>query len=185
MLVLYPETLDEVYADIELVGEVLDRGDEAAALVEDMEGRVAEVAAAVEGADTPRTLYEVFHGEGTTYTAGEGSFLASLLELAGAVPVTGDATGVIGAEDLVAADPELILVGSASYDPSLADPDTALETVAARPGWAELTAVRDGAVAPYFDDIVTTRPGPRIVDGLEALAHAIHPDLVPEPSASP
>ena len=185
VLVLYPETLDEVYADIELVGEVLDRGDEAAALVEDMEDRVAEVLAAVEGADTPRTLYEVFYGEGTTYTAGEGSFLASLLELAGAVPVTGDATGVIGAEDLVAADPELILVGSASYEPSLADPDTALQTVAARPGWAELTAVRDGAVVPYFDDIVTTRPGPRIVDGLEALAHAIHPDLVPAPSASP
>ena len=75
VLVLYPETLDEVYADIELVGEVLDRGEEAAALVEDMEDRVAEVVAAVEGADTPRTLYEVFYGEGTTYTAGEGSFL--------------------------------------------------------------------------------------------------------------
>jgi ABC-type Fe3+-hydroxamate transport system substrate-binding protein len=36
--------------------------------------------------------------------------------------------------------------------------------------------VRDGAVVPYLDDIVTTRPGPRIVDGLEALARAIHPD---------
>jgi hypothetical protein len=33
-------------------------------------------------------------------------------------------------------------------------------------------------VVPYLDDIVTTRPGPRIVDGLEALAHAIHPDRV-------
>ena len=185
VLVLYPETLDEVYADIQLIGEVLDRGDEASALVEEMEGRVGDVVAAVEGADTPRTLYEVFHAEGATYTAGDGSFLASLLELAGAVPVTGDATGVIGAEDLVATDPELILLGTASYDPSLADSATALETVGARPGWAELTAVREGAVVPYLDDIVTTRPGPRIVDGLEALAHAIHPDLVPAPSASP
>ena len=185
VLVLYPETLDEVYADIQLVGEVLDRGDEASALVGEMEDRVAEIVAAVEGADTPRTLYEVFHAEGTTYTAGDASFLASLLELAGSIPVTGDATGVIGAEDLVAADPELILLGTASYDPSLADPATALETVGARPGWEELTAVRDEAVVPYLDDIVTTRPGPRIVDGLEALAHAIHPDLVPAPSASP
>jgi iron complex transport system substrate-binding protein len=93
----------------------------------------------------------------------------------------------------VAADPELILLGAASYDPSLADPDTALETLAARPGWAELTAVRDEAVLPYLDDIVTTRPGPRIVDGLEALARAIHPDLAgceqiacpsPSPAAS-
>jgi iron complex transport system substrate-binding protein len=38
-------------------------------------------------------------------------------------------------------------------------------------------AVADGRIVPYTDDIVTTRPGPRIVDGLEALARAIHPDL--------
>ena len=121
VLVLYPETLEEVYADIELLGNALDRDEQAADLAEDMEARVADVVAAVEGAETPRTLYEVFYAEGTTYTAGEGSSLASLIELAGAAPVTGDAKGVIGAEDLVAADPELILVGTASYEPSLAD----------------------------------------------------------------
>jgi len=177
VLVLYPETLDGVFGDIQLVGTALDRAAEADALVGDMEARVADVVAAVEGAERPLTLYEVFYAEGTTYTAGEGSFLASLLELAGATPVTGDAKGVIGAEDLVAADPELILLGTARYDPSLADSEAALETLRARTGWADLAAVRDGAVVPYLDDIVTTRPGPRIVDGLEALARAIHPDL--------
>ena len=176
VLVLYPETLDEVYADIELLGSALGRRSPAAELVEDLEARVAEVVAAVEGAERPLTLYEVFHAEGTTYTAGEGSFLASLLELAGATPLTGDAQGVIDAESLVAADPELILLGTSSYDPSLAEPDAALATVRERAGWSELRAVRDGAVIPYLDDITTTRPGPRIVDGLEALARAIHPD---------
>jgi len=176
VLILYPATLDEVYADIELIGAALDRRSEAAELVNGMEGRVADVVAAVEGVERPLTLYEVFHAEGTTYTAGEGSFLASLLDLAGATPLTGDAQGVIGAEDLVAADPELILLGTASYDPSLSDSEAALEAVRARAGWADLSAVRDGEVIPYLDDIVTTRPGPRIVDGLEALARAIHPD---------
>jgi iron complex transport system substrate-binding protein len=176
VLVLYPETLDEVYADIELVGAALDRADEAAELVSGMEDRVAGVVAAVEDTERPLTLYEVFYSEGTTYTAGDGSFLASLLEIAGATPLTGDAQGVIGSEDLVAADPELILLGTASYDQSLADPEAALAVVGARAGWSELAAVRDGAVIPYLDDIVTTRPGPRIVDGLEALARAIHPD---------
>lgn len=176
VLVLYPETLDEVYADIRLIGAALGRRPAAAELVASMEGRVADVVAAVEGAERPLTLYEVFHAEGTTYTAGEGSFLASLLELAGATPLVGDAQGVIDPETLVAADPELILLGTASYDPSLAEPEAALETVRARAGWADLAAVRDGAVIPYLDDITTTRPGPRIVDGLEALARAIHPD---------
>ena len=176
VLVLYPESLDEVYADIRLIGMALDRADEADALVAGIEERVAQVVAAVEGADRPVTLYEVFHSEGTTFTAGEGSFLASLLDLAGAEPLTGDAQGAIDNEALVAADPQLIVLGAASYDPSLGDPETALRTVSARPGWGELRAVRDGAVVPYLDDIVTTRPGPRIVDGLEALARAIHPD---------
>jgi iron complex transport system substrate-binding protein len=67
-------------------------------------------------------------------------------------------------------------LGTASYDPSLADEDAALAAVAARAGWGDLAAVREGRVVPYADDIVTTRPGPRIVDGLEALARAIHPD---------
>ncbi len=176
VMVLYPETLDEVYADITLLGTALEASDEADALISDMEDRVKVVIDAVAGADAPRTLYEVFHGEGTTYTAGEGSFLASLIELAGGAPITGDAQGLISAEDLVAADPELILLGTASYDPSLADEDAALAAVAARAGWGDLAAVREGRVVPYADDIVTTRPGPRIVDGLEALARAIHPD---------
>ncbi len=177
VLVLYPESLDEVYGDIRLIGQALDRSTEADALVADMEDQVGEVVAAVEGAERPLTLYEIFHAEGTTYTAGEGSFLASLIELAGGEPLTGDAQGSIGNEELVAADPELILLGAASYDPSLGDTETALETVAARPGWGELRAVQDGAVVPYLEDIVTTRPGPRIVEGLAALARAIHPDL--------
>jgi iron complex transport system substrate-binding protein len=176
VLVLYPESLDEVYADIELVGQALDRRDEAGALVGDMRERVDGVTAALEDAEMPLTLYEVFHAEGTTYTAGDGSFLASLIEMAGGEPLTGDAQGLIAPEALVAADPELILLGTASYDPSLADPGTALQTVAARPGWADLRAVQDGRVVPYLDDIVTTRPGPRIVEGLEALARAIHAD---------
>ena len=176
VLVLYPETLDEVYADIDLVGTLLDAEDEAAELVAGMQERVDAVVEAVVDVDRPRTLYEVFYAEGSTYTAGDGSFLASLIDLAGGDPVTGDAQGLIGSEDLVAADPQLILLGTASYDPSLADPEAALAAVAARPGWADLAAVADGRVVPYTDDIVTTRPGPRIVDGLEALARAIHPD---------
>ena len=185
VLVLYPESLDEVYADIKLVGRALDAEDEAESVVSEMEDGVAAVVDTVSEADRPLTLYEVFYSEGTTYTAGDGSFLAQLIDLAGAEPVTGDALGVIGAEDLVAANPELILVASATYDPSLVDPEAALATLGARPGWAELAAVEAGAVVPYLDDVITSRPGPRIVDGLEALAHAIHPDLVPAPSASP
>lgn len=177
VLTLYPETLDEIYADIELVGEALDAASRADALVGEMQARVDDVVAAVDGAERPRTFYEVSVFEGTIYGPAEGSFLASLLELAGAEPITGEPiTGAIALEDLVAGDPQLILLGDASYDSSLDTPDLALAAVRGRPGWQSMTAVATGRVVPYLDDIVTTRPGPRIVDGLEALARAIHPD---------
>ncbi len=172
VMTLYPESLDEIYADIELVGTAIDREDEASALVDDMDARVEEVRTTVADLERPRTFYEVSVFEGTIYTAGEGSFIASLIEAAGGEPITGDALSTsIAIEDLVAADPELILLGDASYDPTIT-----AESVAARPGWETMTAVADGRVVPVTEDIVITRPGPRIVDGLEALARAIHPD---------
>lgn len=172
VLTLYPEALDEVYADIELVGRALGRSDEAADLVDEMAARAEAVRSAVAELAPPRTFYEVSVFEGAIYTAGEGSFLASMIEIAGGDPITGDALSTtIQLEDLVAADPELILLGDATYDPSITP-----ESVAARPGWDAMTAVRDGRVLVMTDDVLITRPGPRIVDGLESLARAIHPE---------
>ncbi|HET9878704.1 MAG TPA: helical backbone metal receptor, partial [Candidatus Limnocylindria bacterium] len=73
VLVLYPQTLDEIYADIELVGEVLDEAAAAAAQVATMQEEIADVTDAIaEGADsTPRVFYEVSVFEGQIYTAGE------------------------------------------------------------------------------------------------------------------
>jgi iron complex transport system substrate-binding protein len=171
VLVLYPESLSDVYADIRLVGRAIGAPDAAGDLETGMRERVRSVRAAVEGLPAPRTFYEVGVFEGSIYTAGSDSFLASLVEIAGGDPITGDAlTTAIQLEDLVAADPELILLGDAAYDASIT-----AGSVADRPGWSGMTAVRDGNVLVVTEDLVITRPGPRIVDGLEALARAIHP----------
>ncbi len=172
VLVLYPESLDDVYADILLVGRAIDAGAAAADLEAAMQDRVAAVAAAVEGLDAPRTFYEVGVFEGSIYTAGADSFLAALIDLAGGEPITGDALSTsIQLEDLVAADPELILLGDAAYDATIT-----ADAVAARPGWDGMRAVVDGNVCAMPEDMLITRPGPRIADGLEALARAIHPE---------
>ena len=174
VMTLYPESLDEIYADVELVGLALDRLDAATEIVDGMKARVEDVQQAVAGLERPRTFYEVGVFEGAIYTAGQGSFLASLIDIAGGEPVTGDALATsIALEDLVAADPELILLGDASYDPTIT-----AESVAARPGWGTMSAVTAGRIVAVSDDIIITRPGPRIVDGLVALAAAIHPDAV-------
>lgn len=172
VLVLYPESLDEVLDEVRLVGDALNARAEADGLAEDMEDRIQAVSDAVAGAPPPRTFYEVGVFEGAIYTAGEDSFLASLISTAGGDPITGDSlTTSISLEDLLAADPELILLGDAAYDPSITP-----ESLAARPGWSVMSALQAGRVLVMPDDPVITRPGPRIVDGLEALARAIHPD---------
>lgn len=171
VLVLYPVTLDAVLDNITLVGEAINAPQEAAAVTADMQYRIDVVRHAVPSV-VPTVFYEVGVFEGTIYTAGDDSFLASLIEIAGGLPVTGDAlTTSIALEDLIAADPQIILLGDAAYDPSIT-----LESVAARPGWEAMTAVTTGQVLVMAEDPVITRPGPRIVDGLEALARAIHPD---------
>ncbi|HEX5578425.1 MAG TPA: ABC transporter substrate-binding protein, partial [Candidatus Limnocylindria bacterium] len=147
---LYPESLEEVSADIQLVGQALDAQAEAAEVTSGMAETIADVEAAVEGEAMPRTFYEVSVFEGTIYTAGEDSFLASLIETAGGDPITGDAvTTAIALEDLVTADPELIVLGDAAYDSSIT-----AESVAARDGWEEMTAVAEGRVVPLPEDIL-------------------------------
>jgi iron complex transport system substrate-binding protein len=173
VLVLYPRSLEALYADIELVGAALDASAPATRLLADLRARERAVVDAVAGAERPRTFYEVGVFGGTIYTAGADSFLASLISLAGGDPITGDALSTaIQLEALVAADPQLILLGDAAYDASIT-----VEAVAARAGWASMTAVADGRVEAVPEDPVISRPGPRIIDGLEALARAIHPEL--------
>ncbi|MDL2336023.1 MAG: hypothetical protein QFC55_08335, partial [Chloroflexota bacterium] len=71
-------------------------------------------------------------------------------------------------EQLVTQDPQVIVLGDAPYG-------SCPDQIVGRPGWAGMTAVRDGQIRPV-DDIVVTRPGPRLGEGLAALALAIHPD---------
>ena len=175
VLTLYAESLEEVYADIELVGAALNAQLQATELTGEMRARADAVLTAVADAPRPRTFYEVSVFEGTIYTAGEGSFLASLIEMAGGERITGHPQSfVIDLEQLVAAAPQLILLGDASYDPSIT-----AESGAARPGWGGMTAVVEGRVVPVAEDVLITRPGPRIVEGLEVLAAAIHPEVTP------
>jgi iron complex transport system substrate-binding protein len=169
VVVLYPETVEEVYADIELIGTVIGAYPEAAAITAQMEARIEAIAEVAQAGDEPRVFYEL-GDQPEIYGPAEDSFIADLIELAGGGPITTDQSFVFPLERLVEADPQVIVLGDANYG---ATP----EGVAARKGgWAQMTAVREGEVRP-IDDIIVTRPGPRLAEGLAALALAIDPHL--------
>lgn len=177
VLVTYAESVDEVLADIELIGQAVGADDEAATIVEGMEARIGEVEEAVAAIDDrPRVFYQI-GSEPEIYAPAPDSFIADMVAVAGGDPITTADPAVfsISVERLVDLDPEVIVVGDAQYGVCPAD-------VAARPGWNAMTAVRENAIRPVEDTIVT-RPGPRLAEGLAALALAIHPEAEVRPPA--
>jgi iron complex transport system substrate-binding protein len=101
--------------------------------------------------------------------------VADLVALAGGDPITTTDPAVfsIPLERLVSEDPEVIVLGDAAYG-------VCPTQVVTRAGWAGMTAVANGDIRPV-DDIIVTRPGPRLGEGLAALALAIHPEADVEP----
>ncbi len=176
VLVVYAPDIRTVFADIELTGAAVGRAAEAKDLTAAMRAEFDQIAAATDDLARPRVFYELDASQ-KIYTAADESFLAEMIELAGGDPITtGSTTNFeIPLETLVTANPEIILLGDAAYG-------VTAEAVAARPGWGGMTAVTSGSIRPV-DDVVITRPGPRLVEGLRALAVAIHPEA-PLPSAA-
>lgn len=169
---------DGVYKDLETMGKLTGNEDEAAALSESLSARVDAVKEAVSGVtEKPTVFYEI---DGTDpakpWTTGPGTFMDTMVTMAGGVNIGGvlsDQYAQISVEEIVLQDPNFIVLGDTLYG-------VTIESIAERAGWADLTAVKEGNIFP-FDDNLASRPGPRLVDGLEALLVILHPELVPTP----
>ena len=182
VLVVYAPDVAGVLHDIELVATAAGDGPAGTALAASMRSQVDAIAAGIAsaGGTRPRVFYEL-DATKEIYGPADRSFLAEMISLAGGDPITTGSTTVysIPLERLVAADPQVIVLGDAAYGVTAAQ-------VAARPGWEAMAAVKGGAIRPV-DDVVVSRPGPRLVEGLRALARAIDPGapLPPAPAPSP
>ncbi|MFL5680159.1 MAG: ABC transporter substrate-binding protein [Chloroflexota bacterium] len=175
-VVVYAPTVDKVFSDVELTGLVAGKGEAAHELADSMRADFDAVSAAMSGQPKPKVFYEI-DATGAIYGPADKSFLAEMIRLAGGDPITTGSPDKfdIPVERLIDADPTVILLGDAAYGVSASD-------VAGRPGWNVISAVKTKTIRP-IDDIVVTRPGPRITAGLRALAAAIHPDVaLPSPA---
>jgi iron complex transport system substrate-binding protein len=178
VLVLYAPDVAGVLADIELTGKATGQSTEAEALTSSMQSGFDDVTGAIDTATKPKVFYET-GDQPSIYGIADDSVYAQMIELAGGAPVTtGSATNwEMPTEKLVTANPDLIILGDSAYG-------VTAEAVAKRPGWADIAAVKAGAIKP-IDDIVVTRPGPRLLDGLRLLVAAIHPEIaLPSPAPS-
>jgi iron complex transport system substrate-binding protein len=170
VLSLDPYTLDEVLGTILTVGERTGTADRASLVVGGIRGRLAAVAARVAGRPRPRVA--VVEWVDPPFAAGH--WIPDLVTAAGGEPVaarTGQRSSPITWPEVAAAAPDLVIVAPCGYHLAGAVSQAA-SVVAALPGvpvWA------------IDADSLVVRPGPRLVDGVEAIAAILHPDAVPAP----
>jgi iron complex transport system substrate-binding protein len=163
-----PRSLEDVFRSIESLGELLGEAERAARLVEELRGRALLVEQTVKSAPPVRVFYQV--SAAPLYTIGRDAFLTDLIARAGGQSVTADVPGAFprySDEAALASQPDAIVIPvDPTMDQSNARPASSLENSA---------AVKGGRVYRINGDLLS-RPGPRLVEGLEQLAHALHPE---------
>jgi len=173
---VHPHTLADVMDCVLRVGAVLNASLAAHSLVEELRERLRQVARAVAGA---RRRPRVLTLSGLAPLVVGGHWLPELASLAGgqdAVQEPGDPVERITWDQVRACEPEVLVLipGSISSEQTLHE----IGSLATLPGWWSLPAVQAGDVF-LCDHVYYTRPGPRVVQGVEVLAGLLHPDLFP------
>jgi len=169
-----PTTLEEMYNNLGMVGQLT--GHDVAELVDSLKARVAAVDEKVStSTDKPVVFYEIDATDAAKpYTYGPGTFGDLLIQRAGGANLS-TAAGItdpypqVSLEQIVKTNSSMIVLGDSNFG-------TTPEAVKARAGWENIAAVQEDQIYP-FDDNLVSRPGPRLVDGLEQLAKLLHPDL--------
>ncbi len=175
VIALDPKTLGETLGDVRTLAQATDRREAGVSLVGEIAARVDRVKLAVRGRARPRVA--ALEWLDPVFVAGH--WTPQLIELAGGHDVLGlpgEPSETVSWETVAVAEPELVVVMPCGYDAARAHE----EALAHAGALAALNAPRVVAVnaSAYF-----SRPGPRLVDGLELLAHIMHPAVAPAPPA--
>ena len=181
VFVIDPSTFDGVYTDLIDLGKLTGTSARATTVVTAMKQRAATIEQKVAGLAKPAVFVEIYSKP--LMTAGTGTYIDNMVTLAGGTNI-GDAAGkgfpTYSEEVLFKDDPPVYIATTGSMQSP--------GQIARRSGYNRLQAVKDGHVY-VIDQNFLDRPGPRLIDGLQALAEAIHPEAFgsasPSPSATP
>lgn len=176
---LEPMSLEQVFDCLQLVGEAADVPDAARACIAQLRARVSAVEARSRTiASRPRVV--LLEWIDPPFCSGHWS--PELVRLAGGTEVIGQEAARSRTstwDEVRAADPEVLVIACCGFDVARARED--LPILERQPGYAELAAVRAGRVHVVDGNAYISRPGPRLVDSLELLAHMLHPGVHPLP----
>jgi iron complex transport system substrate-binding protein len=170
---LDPHTVGEVLGDARTLAQATNHRDAAVELVQDAAARIDHIRIRVR---TARRRPRVAALEWLDPPFAAGHWTPQLIDYAGGEDVlgfAGEQSQERSWEEITAAHPDVVIVMPCGYDAEIAHREAEMHR-------AELAAVGAGEVVAVDAAAYFSRPGPRIVDGLELLAHVLHPELFPE-----
>ncbi|MGI6226590.1 MAG: ABC transporter substrate-binding protein [Peptococcales bacterium] len=160
-------TIDQILSNIKMVGQIMDAEEKALEITQTMEAKIENIQEKVKNQENPLVFFEVW--DSPLMSAGPGTFIDDMIALAGGINFAKDQKSEfpqINFETLVEANPDVYIAIAHQKQDQIAD----------RPNYEALKAVQNNRIYTVEDDLVTL-PGPRIVNGLEEIAKAIHPEL--------
>jgi iron complex transport system substrate-binding protein len=166
-----PHDIDGIVANLRLAGEITGTSAQAVDVIADLQRQVEEVVRRVDSIpdeERPAVFYEVWHRP--LRTASAASYLGQLVHIAGGRNLFHDLSEpypLVSEEAVVQRNPEVILAPLT--------PASDLDEFLRRPGWRNITAVREKQIR-FLDEDLVSRPGPRVAQGLWAIGAALHPD---------
>lgn len=162
VLVIDPVGVADVIRTANVLGAAI--GADGAAFARSIEARIDVIKTRALALQKKRVFHEVDATDPTKpYTVGPGSFVHEIIGLAGGTNIAaraGSPYPQVSAEEIIRADPEIIVLANAAYGMTI-------QQVIARPGWVAITAVRNRRIVPVDPNLVS-RPGPRLPEALEA-----------------
>jgi iron complex transport system substrate-binding protein len=167
------ESFKQVYQSIEMIGKATGEKQEAKEVIQGMKKKLASILGKVKtiSDDEQKKVFVEVSPEPEIYTAGKNTFIDEILTMIHAKNAAKKLDGWVKMNDeaVIEMNPDIILT---TYGYYTKDP---VGKVLSRKGWQEVKAIKNKQVVDVNSDLVT-RPGPRLVEGVEALAKTIYPD---------
>ncbi|MGE6630037.1 ABC transporter substrate-binding protein [Bacillus sp. NPDC077027] len=159
----------DVYQSINMIGQATGAKDQASKLVKSMKTSMSDLKekSGVISSSKQKTVFVEVSGSPEIYTTGKNTFMDEMIQTINAKNGAGDQTGWVQMteEAIIKLNPDVIVTIDGA---SLAD-------LKKRDGWSDLKAVKEGQVFQINTDLAS-RPGPRLIEGVEELAKSIYPD---------
>jgi ABC-type Fe3+-hydroxamate transport system substrate-binding protein len=177
IFLMSPKTVEDIFGHINTVGRLVGHEKEARLVVQGLRDRLAEVGRRLARAKRIRIFYVV--NTDPLISIGSASFIHQMIEVAGGENIAGRMTmpyPKVSLEEVIRKDPEVIIfpVGTTEGIPE-----------AEQNGWRKWTGL--SAVAHHrlyqVQGVLVNRPGPRVLEGIEVLAHLLHPEVFSKDSA--